>query len=115
MDEVSQFFWAMVDATQAALIGLNLVPAIVLAVVLGLAAGGRYYWLKALGAVVLALPVAALWPQVYGMSPIWPDLTQIEAEIQVGVQFGLAWAIILALGAVKHIAAHATVRKPVKA
>ncbi len=115
MDEVTQFFWAMVDATQAALIGLNLVPAIVLAMIAGLAAGGRYYWLKAVGAVALAVPAAALWPQVYGMSPIWPDLTQIEAEIQVGVQFVIAWAIILALGAVKHAAAHATTRRPAKA
>ena len=115
MDEATQFFWAMVDATQAALIGLNLVPVLVLATAVGLAAGGRYYWLKALAAVALAVPVAALWPKVYGMSPIWPDLTQIEAEIQVGVQFVAAWAIVLALGALKHAAVHAAMRKPAKA
>jgi len=115
MDEAVQFFWAMVDATQAALIGLNLVPVIALAMAVGLAAGGRFYWLKALAAVALAIPVAALWPQVYGMSPIWPDLTQIEAEIQVCVQLAIAWAIVLGLGALKHAAAHATMRKPAKA
>ena len=114
MDEATQFFWAMVDATQAALIGLNLVPAIALALIIGLASGGKFYWLKAIAAVVLAFPVAALWPRVYGMSPIWPDLTQIEAEIQVGVQFVLAWAIIMAGGSVKSVAAHATTRKPLK-
>ena len=114
MDEAMQFFWAMVDATQAALIGLNLVPAIVAALIVGLATGGRFYWLKAIAAVVVAIPVAAFWPRVYGMSPIWPDLTQIEAEIQVAVQFVLAWVIILAAGSLKLAAVHATTRKPLK-
>ena len=109
-----QFFWAMVDATQAALIGLNLVPAIVAALIIGLATGGRFYWLKAIVAIVLAFPVTALWPKVYGMSPIWPDLTQIEAEIQVGVQFVMAWVIILTAGSLKLAAAHATTRRPAK-
>ena len=109
-----QFFWAMVDATQAALIGLNLVPAIVAALIVGLATGGRFYWLKAIVAIVLAFPVTALWPKVYGMSPIWPDLTQIEAEIQVGVQFVMAWVIILTAGSLKLAAAHATTRRPAK-
>ncbi len=109
-----QFFWAMVDATQAALIGLNLVPAIVAALIIGLATGGRFYWLKAIVAIVLAFPVTALWPRVYGMGPIWPDLTQIEAEIQVGVQFVMAWVIILAAGSLKMAAAYATTRRPAK-
>ena len=115
MDGVMQFFWAMVDATQAAMIGANMVPILVVALIIGLATGGRFYWLKAIVAVVVAFPVAALWPKVYGMSPIWPDLTQIEAEIQVGVQFVLAWVIILAVGSLKLAAAHATMRKPAKA
>ena len=110
-----QFFWAMVDATQAALIGVNLVPVIVLALIVGLATGGRFYWLKAFAAVVVALPVAAFWPAVYGMGAIWPDLTQIEAEIQVGVQFVLAWVIVLTAGSLKLAAAYATTRKPLKA
>jgi len=115
MDEALQFFWAMVDATQAALIGLNLVPAIVLALVVGLAAGGRLYLLKAVLAVVPAVVIAALWPKVYGMGAIWPDLTQIEAEIQVAVQLALAWVIIRATGSLKLAAAHLTWRKPAKA
>jgi len=115
MDEATQFFWAMVDATQAALIGLNLVPAIVLALILGLAVGGRHYLIKALVTVVPAVLVAAVWPKVYGMSPIWPDLTQIEAEIQVVVQLALIWVIIRATGSLKLVAAHATMRKPAKA
>jgi hypothetical protein len=115
MDGVMQFFWAMVDATKAAMIGCNLVPAIVVALIIGMATGGRFYWLKAIVAVVVAFPVAALWPKVYGMSPIWPDLAQIEAEIQVVVQFVLAWVIILAVGSLKLAAAHATTRRPVKA
>ena len=115
MDEALQFFWAMVDATQAALIGLNLAPVIVVALIAGLAVGGRRYLLKTIAAVALAVPIAALWPIVYGMSPIWPDLTQIEAEIQVGVELLFAWVIVLSLGSLKHIAAHVTMRKPAKA
>lgn len=115
MDEALQFFWAMVDATQAALIGLNLAPVVVLALIVGLAAGGRHYFLKAVLTVVPAVVAAALWPKVYGMAAIWPDLTQIEAEIQVAVQLALAWVVIRAAGALKLAAAHATLRKPAKA
>jgi len=115
MDEAIQFFWAMVDATQAALIGLNLVPAIVLAIIVGLAAGGRHYVVKSAVAVIIAIPITALWPRVYGMNPIWPDVRQLEVEIQIGVQLAVAWMIILAAGSMKSIAAHATERKPAKA
>jgi len=110
MDEAIQFFWAMVDATQAALIGLNLVPVIALALVVGLAAGGRHYLLKAVLATVPAVLIAALWPKVYGMSPIWPDPRQLEVEIQIGIQLALAWAIIRVAGSLKSVAAHATAR-----
>jgi hypothetical protein len=110
MDEAIQFFWAMVDATQAALIGLNLVPVIALALVIGMAAGGRHYLLKAVIVTVPAVLIAALWPKVYGMSPIWPDPRQLEVEIQIGVQLALAWMIIRVAGSLKSIAAHATTR-----
>ena len=115
MDEALQFFWAMVDATQAALIGINLAPVIVLALVVGLATGGRHYILKAALTVIPAVVIAALWPKVYGMTAIWPDLTQIEAEIQVAVQLALAWVIIRAAGSLKVAAAHATARGHAKA
>jgi hypothetical protein len=110
MDEAIQFFWAMVDATQAALIGLNLVPVIALALIIGMAAGGRLYLLKAAIAVMVAIPIAALWPKVYGMSPIWPDPRQLEVEIQIAVQLALAWTIVVAAGSLKSVAAHATTR-----
>lgn len=111
MDGFLQFFWAMVDAGQAAMIGLNAIPVIVLAILVGLAQMGRgAYSLKAILAVVPAIVIAALWPKVYGMSPIWPDVTQIEAEIQIGVQFILAWMIIRVLWSVKSTALNATRR-----
>jgi hypothetical protein len=47
---------------------------------------------------------------VYGMSPIWPDLLQIEPEIQIVIQLALAWVIVLSAGALKSAAAHATTR-----
>ena len=115
MDEATQFFWAMIDATQAALIGLNLVPVIILALVIGLGAGGNRYLVKTLAAVAPAIVIVALWPKVYGMNPIWPDLLQIEAEIQVAIQLALAWAIIRVAGSLKLAAAHATTRSPAKA
>ncbi len=114
MDEAMQFFWAMVDATQAALIGLNLVPVSLTALIIGLGLGGQRYLLKTLLAAVPAILIAAVWPKVYGMNPIWPDVTQLEAEIQIGVQLVLAWMIIRAAGSLKLVAAHATSRAPVK-
>lgn len=115
MDEAMQFFWAMVDATQAALIGLNLVPVLLVAPIVGLGVGGSRYLLKTLLAAMPAILIAAVWPKVYGMSPIWPDVTQLEAEIQIGLQLVLAWMIIRATGSLKLVAAHATTRDPAKA
>ena len=110
MDEAMQFFWAMVDAAQAALIGLNPVPVTLMALIVGLGLGGNRYLLKTLVAATPAILIAAVWPMVYGMSPIWPDVTQLEAEIQIGVQLVLAWMIIRAAGSFKLAAAHATTR-----
>ena len=115
MDEAMQFFWAMVDAAQAAMIGLNLVPVIVTSLVTGLAVGGRHYLAKTVVAALLAFPIAALWPMVYGMGAIWPDPVQIETQIQIGIVVILAWAIVRTAGALKSAAAHATERKTAKA
>ncbi|MGZ3298595.1 MAG: hypothetical protein ACXU8U_11360 [Asticcacaulis sp.] len=115
MGESVQFFWAMLDAGQAALIALNPVPVIVLALLIGLVQPGRgFTLLKSVAAVVPALIVAALWPQVYGMSPIWPDLAQIETQIQIAVQLIVAALIIRGLWSVKVAAAHA-LHRPIKA
>ncbi len=108
MDGFLQFFWAMVDATQAALIGLNAIPVIVLALLVGAAQTGKgVYSLKALLALIPGIAIAALWPKIYGMGAIWPDVTQLEPEIQIVVQFILAWVIIRVLWSLKASAMNA--------
>jgi hypothetical protein len=94
MGELVQFFWAVVDSTSAALIGLNLVPVLVLSLFVGFALPRGRSWLKAPLAVIPAMLIAAVWPWVYGADPIWPDLMQMETEIQAVVLLAVAWCII---------------------
>ncbi|MBP2160018.1 MULTISPECIES: hypothetical protein [Asticcacaulis] len=94
MGEFVQFFWAIVDSTSAALIGLNLVPVLVFSLFIGFALPRGRSWLKAPFAVIPAMLVVAVWPAIYGAEPIWPDLMQMETEIQTVVLLAVAWAII---------------------
>lgn len=101
MSELTQLFWAMVDSTSAALIGLNPVPVLVISLFIGLAFGGRLYWLKALVAVAPAVVVSSLWPLTSNVGVVWPDIGQIEPQIQLIVLFGMAWLTIRAAAAFK--------------
>ncbi len=114
MGDSTQFFWAMVDATKAALIGLNIVPLLILSLFIGLIQKRpAFSWLKAAIAVVPAVFVAALWPHIYDAAPIWPDLTQIETQIQLGVMFAIAWAVIWLAGLLKALLAPVNLRRPI--
>lgn len=101
MSELTQLFWAMVDSTSAALIGLNPVPVLVISLFIGLAFGGRLYWLKALVAVIPAVVVSSLWPLVSNAGTIWPDIGEIEPQIQLIILFGIAWLVIRAAALLK--------------
>ncbi len=96
MSELTQLFWAMVDSTSAALIGLNPVPVLVISLFIGLAFGGRLYWLKALVSVIPAVVVSSLWPLASNVGAIWPDIGEIEPQIQLIILFGTAWLVIRA-------------------
>lgn len=102
MNDFVQFALAMWDAVKAAMIGLNPVPAIIISLLIGMAQGGRgWTLLKAVAAVVPAMVVTALWPLAYNDAPIWPDLRQLEVEIQVAVLVVLSYVIIRLIGLIK--------------
>jgi hypothetical protein len=90
-----------VDSTSAALIGLNPVPVLAISLFIGLAFGGRFYWLKALVAVIPAMVVSSLWPLAYNADIIWPDIGEIEPQIQLVILFGLAWFTVRAAALLK--------------
>ncbi|WP_443748856.1 hypothetical protein [Asticcacaulis solisilvae] len=112
MGEFTQFLWAMVDSTRAALIGLNLVPVIVFGLFVGMIFRRGRSWLKAPLAVIPALIVAGLWPVIYGADAIWPDFNQIETGIQTLVLYGVAWAIVAGVGFVKRLMSPIDLRRP---
>lgn len=112
MGEFTQFLWAMVDSTRAALVGLNLVPVIVFGLFIGMIFRRGRSWLKAPLAVAPALLVAALWPLIYGAEAIWPDLDQIETGIQIAILYAAAWAIIAGTGFVKRLMSPVDLRRP---
>jgi len=104
MSGMPQFILALWDATQAALIGLNAVPAILLCLLIGLLQPKPSHLVIKTALVVLAaVVIAALWPMVYGYTPIWPDVTQIEGQIQVAVLIVLCLALIAGLGLAKKL------------
>ncbi len=103
MNSFMQFGWAMWDSAQAALIGLNPVPALIISLFIGMVQARRsHYFVKTLLAMVPATVIAAVWPMVSGYQPIWPDFTQLEVEIQLGVVAIMCFVIIASLSVVKH-------------
>lgn len=113
MGELVQFFWAVVDSTKAALIGLNLMPVFGFALLAGAILPRGRSWLKAPLAVAPAMLVIALWPLTYGAEALWPDFMQMEVEIQTAVQFVTAWAVIWLCDRVKMLFAPVNLRRPI--
>jgi len=102
MGDSGQFIWAMWDSGRAALVGLNLVPVVVVSLFVGMASHVRgLSWLKALVSLVPAVMIVALWPMTSGYQPIWPDLTQLESQIQIVVEFATGFTIVLVAGLLK--------------
>lgn len=99
---VVELGFAVWDSTQAALVGLNPVPILITAGLIGLSQPQRgWYFVKALIALVPAVVMAALWPTTMGYTPIWPDPTQMEAQIQLVIQLAVAWVMIALISLIK--------------
>ncbi len=101
MQDFVQFVLAMWDAFIAALVGLNPVPVVIFALFTGMVQPRRLYWLSALLCVIPSVIVIALWPMLVGYTPIWPDLTQLEVEIQLIAMWIIAYAAIRLMAAIK--------------
>ena len=102
MSGLSEFAGALWDALQAALVGLNAVPAILLCLLIGLLQPKpSHLVIKTALAVLAAVVIASLWPMVYGYTPIWPDVGQLEGQLQLLVLIGLCLVLIAGLGLAK--------------
>ncbi len=102
MNEFTQFLWAMWDSLQAALVGLNLVPALIFSLFFGMIRPRQTpIWLLTGLAVIPAVIVTALLPTAMGYQAIWPDLTQLEVEFQIILLFVLSYIVIGATGLIK--------------
>ncbi len=97
-----QFIWAMWDSSKAALVGLNLVPVVIVSLFVGMVLSTRAsIWLKVILSVIPAIVIASLWPMASGYQPIWPDLTELECQIQIGMVCFVSLAVLLVVGLVK--------------
>ena len=102
MNEFTQFLWTMWDSIQAALVGLNPLPALIFSLFLGMIQPRRGpVWLLSLLAVIPAVVVTALLPTAMGYQAIWPDLTQLEVQFQMIILFILSYLVIHATGLIK--------------
>ncbi|EGF92085.1 putative membrane protein [Asticcacaulis biprosthecium C19] len=97
-----QFGFALWDAARASLVGLNPIPVLITSAFFGIVQPQRgWYIFKALVALVPAVLMVALWPVTQGYTPIWPDVTQMETQIQLLTMLMIAWLIIRLLYMVK--------------
>jgi hypothetical protein len=102
MSEFNQFLWAMWDSLQAALVGLNPVPVMIFSLFCGMIRLRQTpAWLMTGLAVIPAVIITALLPMTMGYHAIWPDLTQLEAEIQIGILLVIGYVMIHAIGLIK--------------
>lgn len=102
MGDFTQFLWAMWDAGQAAMIGLNPAPVLIISLILGMIQSKRSSALiLAFVALIPAVVVTALLPMALGYQAIWPDLSQLEVEMQMVMLFALSYAVIRAMGLIK--------------
>ncbi|ESQ90600.1 hypothetical protein ABAC460_08925 [Asticcacaulis sp. AC460] len=97
-----QFGFALWDAAKASVIGLNPIPVLITSAFFGIVQPQRgWYIVKALIALVPAVLITALWPVTSGYTPIWPDVTQMETQIQLFTMLIIAWLVIRLLYLVK--------------
>ncbi|ESQ73575.1 hypothetical protein [Asticcacaulis sp. AC402] len=97
-----QFGFALWDAAKASLIGLNPVPVLITSALMGVIQPQRgWYLVKAAIALVPAVLIAAAWPVASGYAPIWPDLTQLETQMQIATMLLIAWLVIRLLQVVR--------------
>ncbi|ESQ90437.1 hypothetical protein [Asticcacaulis benevestitus] len=102
MGDFTQFLWAMWDAGQAAMIGLNPLPVLLISLVLGMIQPRRSSAFHlAFVALIPAVIVTALLPMALGYQAIWPDLSQLEVEMQLVMLFALSYVVIRAMGLIK--------------
>jgi hypothetical protein len=97
-----QLAFAVWDSAQAALVGLNPVPVLITSTFIGMIQPQRgWYLVKAVIALIPAVLIAAVWPTTLGYTPIWPDLSQMETQIQMAVLLVMAWFVIWLISLVK--------------
>ena len=102
MGDFTQFLWAMWDSTQAALIGLNPVPVVIFGLFFGMIQSRRMpAWILAIIAVIPAVIVTALLPRAIGYQAIWPDVLQLEVQIQIAMLLLIAYVTIRIMGLIK--------------
>jgi hypothetical protein len=102
MGDFTQFLWAMWDAAQAAIVGLNPMPVLIISLILGMIQPKRSSaLLLAIVALIPAVTVTALLPMAMGYQAIWPDLSQLEVEMQMMMLFALSYIMIRAMGLIK--------------
>ncbi|MEI9905191.1 MAG: hypothetical protein WDN06_15470 [Asticcacaulis sp.] len=115
MNDFTEFTLAMWDAFRAAMIGLNPLPAIIISLLIGMMQAGRGgYIFKAIAAVVPAVAITSLLPALSSIQPIWPDLSQLETEIQIGVLIAVSYVVIRLTGMIKQTLS-VSARQPKKA
>lgn len=108
MTDVVDFVWVFADQVRAALMGFNLWLVVLVSAVIGLFPGNPV--LRALIATALSLAINTLWPLIYGLWPVPPDLLAMETHIRMFAAFIIALATLWLVQKIKAV----FILKPIK-
>jgi hypothetical protein len=105
MDTPFMFVAAFGDSFGAAMLGLNPIPAVLLAVLVGFVQRRPgWVFVKSLLTAVCALYINAFVPLFTGVTPLWPDFGLMETQIQAVTLLVLSYGLIWLLAAFKQTA-----------
>jgi hypothetical protein len=103
MSTLLDLYWIISDLFVAACNGLNLWPAIILSLFIGMMQlKHRLFWLKAMIATALGMGISLLLPLGLGLPIILPDPLAFETLIQLGLSFCAAYSVILGMHLIKN-------------
>ena len=103
MNDISNFFQSLADGLQGALQAVNLLPALVIALLIAMFTANTRHGLKALIAVVLVFAVRMVPGAINGhvALPNMPDFRRLAAIVEIILMYVFAYGIIAVVGNLK--------------
>jgi hypothetical protein len=102
MNDIWNFFQDLADGLNAALNGVNPLPVLIIAILIGFfQPKPDRFLLKSTLAVVAAFAIQAVWPALMGRPMNFPDFMRLQSIVQLFILLVIAYGTIGLLGSLK--------------